>query len=352
MILSRRQALTGIGASLAVAACARGQDNGLPAPGAVLADGWTAGPALPIRLQEIYPAALDGTLYLAGGLSPDEGEGAFGISDRFFALDLGAERWRERARLPLPVHHPNLVALEREIYAIGGFTAANGGAWSMSSAVRVYNPSRDRWTRGPDMPEPYAETVAAAIGDQIHVVTGRRPAGSANAQWSHHADTNAHVVLDATSGNWTIAAPAPTARNSAAGAVLDGKLHVIGGRTVSGGNTPVHEIYDPAEDRWESAAPLPEPEAGPRGSGGLAAAALNGEVVGFGGEWFDSTGGGVYPQVWAYDREADAWREATRMPTARHGLGAVTLNNAIWTLAGASEAGGNATSAAVEVFKP
>lgn len=352
MIVSRRQALSGFAASLAVAACARGQDSGLPAPGAALAPNWTAGPALPIRVQEIYPAALNGVLYVAGGLSPDEGEGRVGISDRVFALEPGARSWRERARLPLPIHHPNLVGLEREIYAIGGFTAANGGAWSMSSAVRVYDPDRDRWSRGPDMPAPYAETVCAAINDRIHVVTGRRPAGSANSEWSHHADTNAHIVLDAGAGNWTTAAPAPTARNSAAGAVLDGRLHVIGGRTVNGGNTPVHEVYDPAEDRWETAAPLPEPQAGPRGAGGLAAAALNGRVYALGGEWFDSTGGGVYSQVWAWDPQADAWTEAGAMPTPRHGLGAVTLDDAIWTFAGAARTGGNETSATVEVFRP
>ena len=352
MILSRREALTGIGASLTAAACARGQDGDGPTPGAALAPGWTAGPALPIRVQEIYPAVLNGVMYVAGGLSPDAGDGGIGISDRVFALEPGARRWRARARLPAPVHHPNLVGLEREVYAIGGFTAGNGGAWTMSSAVRVYNPSRDRWSRGPDLPAPYAETVCAAINDRIHVVTGRRPAGSSNSEWPHHADTNAHIVLDAASGNWTTAAPAPTARNSAAGAVVEGRLHVIGGRTVSGGNTAVHEVYDPGGDRWETAAPLPEPETGPRGAGGLAAAVLNREIFVFGGEWFDSTGGGVYAQVWTYDRQADAWREVTRMPTPRHGLGAVTLDNRIWTIGGAARAGGNETRAAVEVFAP
>lgn len=352
MSLSRRQALTGAGAALAVTACARGQEGDGPQAGAALAANWTAGPALPIRVQEIYPAVLGGTIYVAGGLSPDEGDGPVGISQRVFALEPGAARWRERARLPLPIHHPNQVALEREIYAIGGFTAANGGGWTMSSAVRVYSPSRNRWTRGPDMPAPYAETVAAALDDRIHVVTGRRPAGSANAEWSDHADTNAHIVLDAASGNWSTAAPAPTARNSAAGAVLDGKLHVIGGRTVNGGNTPVHEVYDPATDRWETAAPLPAPAAGPRGAGGLAAAVVNTALFAFGGEWFDNSGGGVYSQVWAYDAGADSWSEAGAMPTPRHGLGAVTRDNAVWTIAGAARAGGNETSAAVEVFTP
>ncbi|WP_420871256.1 kelch repeat-containing protein [Marinicauda algicola] len=98
--------------------------------------------------------------------------------------------------------------------------------------------------------------------------------------------------------------------------------------------------------------PLPAPEAGPRGAGGLAAAALGGTVYVFGGEWFDAAGGGVYSQVWAYDGAEDRWREATRMPTPRHGLGALTLGDAIYTIGGAAQAGGSETTASVEVFRP
>ncbi|MGJ3233349.1 MAG: Kelch repeat-containing protein [Oceanicaulis sp.] len=346
--ITRRAALTGAGASLALAACARGQVFEEQA----LAPGWTSGPSLPIRVQEIYPAVLSGTIYVAGGLSPDTGTGSIGITDRVFALTPGAGEWRERAPLPLPVHHPNLVALDGYLYAVGGFTAENGGAWTMSRAVRLYDESRNQWSAGPDMSHPFAETVAAALNGRIHVVTGRRPAGSANRAWSDHADTNAHIVLDPATGNWLTAPPAPTARNSAAGAALAGRLHVVGGRTVTGGNTPAHEVYDPGAQSWERAAPLPEPAQGPRGAGGLAAAALGDALYVFGGEWFDNSGGGVYRQVWAYDAAEDRWREAGAMPTPRHGLGAVVRDEAIWTIAGAAQAGGNETSAAVEVFTP
>ncbi len=348
--ITRRVALTGLGASLAVSACARGQSAG-PAPGDPLAPGWSAGPSLPIRVQEIYPAALGDTLYVAGGLSPDVDGGAIGITDRVFALGAGADRWRERASLPLPTHHPNLVALNDEIYAIGGFTAERGGAWTMTGAVRIYDPERNEWRPGPAMAQPYAETVVANLNGRIHVVTGRRPSGPGNRNWNDHADTTAHVVLDPVAEAWTAAAPAPTARNSAAGAVLDGRLHIVGGRTVSGGNTAIHEVYDPETNSWATLAPTPEPVAGPRGAGGLGAAVLGGTIYVFGGEWFSSTGGGVYSQVWAYDAAADSWREASTMPTPRHGLGAVTVGNRIATIGGAAQAGGNETSAAVEWFE-
>lgn len=346
---TRRQALGGVAALSGAAlfpGVARAQETG-----------WAQASPLPIRVQEIYPAVLDGVIYVAGGLSPDAGRsGAFGLSNRMLALEPGARRWRDRAETPLPIHHPNCVGYGDRIFSIGGFTAENGGVWSMSSGVRLYDPENNRWGAGPDMPQPLAETVAAVVAGRIHVATGRRPAGGRNRDWNDHADVNAHLVLDPGSGAWTTARPAPTARNSAAGALLDGRWHVIGGRTVSGGNTAVHEVYDPDRDAWETFSPLPQPALGPRGSGGLAAAVLDGRIFVFGGEWFDSTGGGVYAQVWAYDPAADAWEEAGVMPTPRHGLGAVTADfegaPAIYTIGGAARAGGNDTSAVVEVFRP
>jgi hypothetical protein len=97
----------------------------------------------------------------------------------------------------------------------------------------------------------------------------------------------------------------PTARNSAASVVIGDNWHIVGGRTVSGGNTPAHDVYDANEDRWRPAAPMPQ------GQGGLAAAALGGKLYAFGGEYFDN-GGGVYPESWAYEPTTDRLDRAAR----------------------------------------
>jgi N-acetylneuraminic acid mutarotase len=300
--VSRRAVLTGLSASIAATACSEAR-TGFQATD--LGAGWQSGPDLPIRVQEIYPAALDGIIYVAGGLSPDEEPGPIGISDRLFALNTETGQWRERARLPIATHHPNLIAIGDRIWSIGGFNAREGGGWTMSRTVRTYDPERDRWESGPDMPYPFAETTMGVINGRLHVVTGRRPSAARNRDWTDHADTNAHIVLDPATGNWTGAAPAPTARNSAAAVVLNDRLHVIGGRTVSGGNTLVHEIFDASANRWTKLAPLPVPSEGPHGAGGLASAVIGEAIYVFGGEWFDNAGGGVYTQVWAYDSAGD-----------------------------------------------
>ena len=62
------------------------------------------------------------------------------------------------------------------------------------------------------------------------------------------------------SQTWTTGASMPTARTEVAGAVLDGKIYVIGGYDESGKTTDVVEVYDPLTDRWSRASSLPEPE--------------------------------------------------------------------------------------------
>ena len=120
---------------------------------------------------------------------------------------------------------------------------------------------------------------------------------------------------------------------------------------MSGGNTPVHEVYDPASNSWTMAAPLPLPSRGPRGSGGLAAASVGDTLYVFGGEWFED-GGGVYEEVWAWRADSDSWEAAGTMPTPRHGLGALSLDGAIYTIGGAAQRGAVETSAKIVVFRP
>lgn len=340
---TRRQMLAGAGGAATLAALGgwRAQDR---------AGAWRRAADLPIRVQEIYPAGLDGKIYVLGGLSPDQPPANQNISDQFFIYDIASDSWTEGPRFPELRHHPHLVAHGGAIYAIGGFSPDHGGRWSMRRTVHLYRPGGDGWEQLDDAPAPIGEAVALSVGDDIHIVTGRRPAGATNANWTDHADTNAHLVYAPASGKWTTNFPAPTARNSATGVVLEGKLHVIGGRSVGGGNYAVHEVFDPDAAQppaWTSRAPLPQAQ------GGLAAAVYDGKICVFGGEYFTpGGGGGVYPETWVYDAAADAWSEAAPMPTPRHGLGAVAGPDGVYVIAGAAEAGGAATTAALEVFRP
>ncbi|MEM6650201.1 MAG: kelch repeat-containing protein [Pseudomonadota bacterium] len=316
------------------------------------ASNWSTAPSLPIAVQEIYPVLFRGDIVVAGGFSPDDLEAEEGVTKRVFAWSPSQPNWRELAPLPSAIHHPYLLEREGLLYAIGGFKLAAEGDWAMQSSVWVYDPQTNQWNIGPAMPLPIGETVGASLNGNLHVMTGRRPSGAENASWRHHSDINAHLILKQGAEDWTTARPAPTARNSAASVVVGTNIHVIGGRTVSGGNVAVHEVYHTQTDEWTRLAPLPKAEKGPHGAGGLASAVLNDTIYVFGGEWFDEDGGGVYHQTWAYDIAKDEWTDEGEMPTPRHGLGAVALNGKIYTIGGAAGVSGEGTSRLVEVFTP
>lgn len=337
--MTRRGALAVGAASLGFAGSARSETPIVPSQSAA----WRAGPSLPYAAQEIYPAAHLGRIHLAGGFIAKAGE-ISGATDRHIALDPASGVWSEAAVLPRPRHHPNLVSFAGALLALGGFEVKSEQAiWVMQSGTWAYD--GDVWRDGPSLPQPNGESVLGVLKGQLHVCAGRHPAGLANASWTDHTDIADHFVLTGLGDAWARAAPLPTARNSAAAAVLDAGWHVVGGRTVSGGNTAAHEVYDHHEDRWRTAAPMPQAQ------GGLAAAEMGGQLFAFGGEYFDK-GGGVYPDCWAYAPATDTWDALPNMPHPRHGLGAVALGREIYLIGGARRVGGTETSDLVEIFSP
>lgn len=341
MLLTRRTAI--LAASASLAACAAPQPAAEQAP--ARAKGWASHPPLPFAVQEIYPAGHRGRIHIAGGLL-GEGGRVVGVSDQHIAYDPASGVTTTLAALPAVRHHPHAIDHNGRLYLLGGF-GTNAGAvnWIMSAETLLYDDAANAWAKLAAAPGAHAEVVATSLDTRLHIVGGRAPKGESNLAYSDHADTDRHLVYDPVANSWSTAAPALSARNSAAGAVINGNWHVAGGRSVTNGPSDAHEVYDPKEDRWRNAAPMPKGS----GAGGNAAGAIKGQLYVFGGEYFDN-GGRVHPEVWRYDPKTDAWTSAPPMPTPRHGLGAVTFGDTIWLVGGAKKPSGNDTSDVVESF--
>ena len=86
------------------------------------------------------------------------------------------------------------------------------------------------------------------------------------------------------------------------------------------------------------------------GGCGLLVKVADGKIVAFGGEYFGRRSG-VHPESWIYDPAIDAWEAGPGMLTPRHGLGGVSLGGAIYAVGGATRAGAEGTSAALEVLE-
>lgn len=327
MNLTRRA----VAAALPLAAC---QNRSPSEPDG---SGWRSGPRAPYAVQEIYPALHRGAIWIAGGFAP---LAALGATQRVIVLDLARNAWIEGPPLPTPSHHVQLASLNDDLYAIGGFLGGdNRRRWICTP--RVLKLSGENWIEAPSLPRPVAEGVPLVLHGRIHLISGRSPAGAENSEWDHQADIGDHYVFTPGATEWARAAPVPAPRNSAAGAVRDGLIHLISGRTVANGQTDAHHIYDPHTGRWTEAAPFPEPR------GGLAAAAFDGGVIAGGGEIFEpgSVGATLY-RLGA----GGVWSPFETLPTPRHGYGMIAAGDALYMLGGAERPSASGTLASVDIF--
>jgi len=307
---------------------------------------WTEAAPPTVARQELYPAVLNNKIYVVGGLlSPNTG-----FSAHFESYDPVNDAWTVLRPLPEARHHITLSAVNGLLYGVGGFT---GGFpdWRAQPTMFIYDPAPNTWTRGTDLPEARAEGVSAVVDDKIYLIGGRVRATDDARLFNDHIDSVRNEVFDPTTKRWATLADAPTARNSAASAVIDGKIYVVGGRqffrnvdgTTQQVNVPNLEVYDPELDRWEMRSPMPQAQ------GGLAATALNGKLYVFGGEqWVPEQK--VFAESWVYDPQTDIWEALPPLPTPRHGLGAATIGNRIFVFGGGTQTGGNAATAIHEVL--
>ncbi len=227
------------------------------------------------------------------------------------------QRWKDRARLPVPRQGLATIAHEGHVYAIGG-ESADG----VTGAVERYDPEADDWTPLADKPTAVADVVAALIGGEIYVPGGRTPSGN---------PTAIVEVYNPESGTWDGKSPLPVALSAYALTALEGKLYLFGGWDGSAYLDSVYE-YDPAQDAWTAKTPMPTA----RGFAGAAVA--DGKIYVIGGyngqDDLDTNEEYVPSQD---DGQGEPWTVRSPMPAGRAGCGVAVAANIIHVIGGGWE---------------
>ncbi len=326
-------------------ACALVQPSLAQAPGSGT---WTSKAPLSVGRAEIGVAALDGKVYVLGGTEQIGDGKPIWNSTLNSMYDPRTNTWTNEAPLPTGLSHIGAATLDGKLYAIGGFTdIVHMGPQDLAF---VYDPKANRWTALPDISSPRGSVAAAAVDGKLHIFGGRisdkivkLPAAPGMPELSAGFGTvTTHQVYDPKSGKWTDGLPIPgPARDHMGIAVLDGKVHLFGGRVADVvDNLDRHDVYDPKTNKWTTAAPLPKP----RSSG--AYTVLDGLIVYAGGEC--KPGGqpftpNAFDDVTAYDPKTDKWTALKNLPQARHAFGAATIGHSAYFVAGAPLCGGGTT---------
>ena len=226
-------------------------------------------------------------------------------------------------------------ALNGKLYVVGGYVHD----WAPTNAVYEYDPADDRWRERAPMPTPRGALAAAVIDGRIHAVGGVGGAGRIG-RAATRARTKSTIRRPTNGRRARPCRPrAITWRWPRRG---DGSTPSAAASTATMGATwRQTRAYDPATDRWQPGAPLPTARSG------IAASVLGGRIVVVGGE----APAGTFNQVEAYDPTSDAWSAYARMPTARHGLGSAAVGGKMYVISGGPTPGASA-SAANEIFAP
>jgi len=205
-----------------------------------------------------------------------------------------------------------VVSTSKAIYALAG-TGPSG------PVLEVERFDGHVWTVETQLPGNGLNAPAAAVlNDRIYLIGGFNT--------TTNVPSSDVLVYDLERRTWTNAAPLPAPRGGHAAAVLDGKIHVVGGGN-SRSTIADHSVYDPATNQWRDAAPLPRPEGSP------ALVAFRHELYAIGGR----SGRSDYGDVYIYDAAADRWRAGPPIEP-RGTAGAVVYCGAIHLFGGESQA--------------
>lgn len=129
---------------------------------------------------------------------------------------------------------------------------------------------------------------------------------------------DASTVAPTGPGAWSMGMVMPTKRTELAVAELGGKVYVAGGF----GGTSTFEAYDPAADRWERLADLPEPREHP------SLGALEGRIY---------MTGGTSADTFVYDPAMNRWSPRAPLLYARYASAAVALDGALYLVGGTGD---------------
>jgi N-acetylneuraminic acid mutarotase len=219
----------------------------------IASDRWELGPQLPQPNNHGMAAAVNGKIYLLGGQTTNDQQGATAV-DMVYELDPALGSWVEKARMPTARSGGVAVVHAGKIYVAGG-RVPRGNDFA------VYDPAADRWEVLPDLPSQRNHIAGAAINGRIHIVGGRLGNGLSPVK------SDAHEVFDPQTRTWTTAAPMLRGRSGMNGVVARGCFHVWGGEApLPVGMIPDHDYYDPKTDTWSSLSAMPIPVHGVVGS--------------------------------------------------------------------------------------
>lgn len=237
---------------------------------------------------------------------------------KVMAYDVATNTWSVKAPLPVPLYGMNQAAvLGGKIYVSGGCSFARCLRDAPSSALYVYTPATNTWSRKAEMPsirDTFGMDLFSGMNGSTGVIGGQLYTLSScyygDAPYFENCWRPLFYRYNPATDRWTTLPRPPATATERYGGVIAGKFYAMGDY--------VH-VYDPATNRWTR-------KARPQSSLPFSAAAtvmlsriyIVGGALRLNGTVLEAP----LRTTVSYDPATDTWTRRADLPSARYGMAA------------------------------
>ncbi len=217
-------------------------------------------PALPQPTSSFGGAVLDEWLYVySGHTGKEHAHSKDNLSSRFIRCPLSTTERSAWEELPMQTALQGLalVTHQGQLYRVGGLSARNTSEQPADlhsvTDVERFDPTTKVWSKAQPLPQARSSHDAVVLNDRLYVVGGWSLSGGREGEWLADA-----LVLDLTTPNATWEPFAqPFRRRALAAAAFDNKLYVMGGMDEDHNISRSVDVWDPATKQWSQGPELP-----------------------------------------------------------------------------------------------
>jgi N-acetylneuraminic acid mutarotase len=232
---------------------------------------WAAKASMPTARYGASGGVINGKLYVVGGdIAQNQKLATLEI------YDPATDTWATKASMSTPRSGPGAVAIDGKLYVAGG---CQGWCAPVTNVLEAYDPATDTWTTRSSLPTARGGTDVDVVNGLFYVMGGccgavssesdlmaktietynpmtntwttktqhlvgmNDTAGSINGK-IYVAKSAETEVYDPATDTWAFLPPMATARQYAAGGVINGKLYVAGGYDGAAGSATL-EVFTP-----------------------------------------------------------------------------------------------------------
>lgn len=278
---------------------------------------WTTKTSMPTARAGLGVAAVNGKIYAIGGWYPCP----INTTEEY---NPSTDMWSSKQAMPTARMFFGTAVYQDKIYVMAGKIGQKA-----TNATEVYDPSTDTWTTKTSMPIACYDLSANLVNGKIYLIGGIKPLNGNNITC-----INTTQIYDPTTDTWTIGTPIPNAVYCYASAVVDHKIYVISGSTLSPNTvTNLTQVYDTETDTWSTQAPITTPVNAPAGISITSGDSSKIYVIGGGGIQFKTT----YNLTQIYDVRSNSWSTGVSLPSCSFTLGVAELDETLYVVGGADD---------------